>query len=193
MTIIVDYRFPAAINAEKQAKTIAIGQTAGTWSERHSHRQKQLQQHLAEVVGIREEADGYKVARVRFPQINVENDIASLLTMIFGKYSMAGAGKVVGVYLPESYGTKAKLGITGIRQRLGVYDRPLVMAIFKPALGLSAQDHADILREVAFAGLDVIKDDEIMADLPVAPTHERLDCCRRVLEEVRQQTGRNVL
>jgi 2,3-diketo-5-methylthiopentyl-1-phosphate enolase len=39
----------------------------------------------------------------------------------------------------------------------------------------------------------VIKDDEIMADLPVAPTHERLDCCRRVLEEVRQQTGRNVL
>ncbi len=193
MTIIVDYRFPPAINAEKQAKTIAIGQTAGTWSERHSHRQEQLQQHLAEVVGIREEADGYKVARVRFPQINVENDIASLLTMIFGKYSMAGAGKVVGVYLPETYGTKAKLGITGIRQRLGVYDRPLVMAIFKPALGLSAQDHADILREVAFAGLDVIKDDEIMADLPVAPTHERLDCCRRVLEEVRQQTGRNVL
>ncbi|MFN6215526.1 MAG: 2,3-diketo-5-methylthiopentyl-1-phosphate enolase, partial [Microcystis sp.] len=94
MTIIVDYRFPPAINAEKQAKTIAIGQTAGTWSERHSHRQEQLQQHLAEVVGIREEADGYKVARVRFPQINVENDIASLLTMIFGKYSMAGAGKV---------------------------------------------------------------------------------------------------
>ncbi len=59
---------------------------------------------------------------------------------------------VVGVYLPENYGTKAKVGITGIRQRLGVYDRPLVMAIFKPALGLSAQDHADILREVAFAG-----------------------------------------
>jgi 2,3-diketo-5-methylthiopentyl-1-phosphate enolase len=74
---------------------------------------------------------------VRFPKINVENDIASLLTMIFGKYSMAGAGKVVGVYLPESYGTKAKVGITGIRQRLGVCDRPLVMAIFKPALGLS--------------------------------------------------------
>ena len=67
------------------------------------------------------------------------------------------------------------------------------MALFKPALGLSAQDHADILREVAFAGLDVIKDDEIMADLPVAPTHERLDCCRRVLEVVRQQSCRYVL
>ncbi len=51
MTIIVDYRFPPAIDAEKQAKTIAIGQTAGTWSDRHSHRQEQLQQHLAEVVG----------------------------------------------------------------------------------------------------------------------------------------------
>ncbi|MEG3436258.1 RuBisCO large subunit C-terminal-like domain-containing protein [Pannus brasiliensis CCIBt3594] len=193
MSIFVDYRFPPSVDAERQAKTIAIGQTAGTWSDRYSHRESQLSEHLAEVVSIETEADGYKVARVRFPEINVENDIASLLTMIFGKYSMAGVGKVVGVHLPEDYGTRAKVGITGIRERLGAFDRPLVMAIFKPALGLSAEDHGKILQEVADAGLDVIKDDEIMGDLPVAPTLERLRAGRRVLDELREKNGREML
>lgn len=192
MTIEVDYRFPAGVDAEKQAKIIAVGQTVGTWDARFSHRQETLNSHLAEVVNIKIE-DSYSIATIRFPEINVENDIASLLTMIFGKYSMAGPAKVVAVRLPENYGKRPKLGITGIRERLGVFDRPLIMAIFKPALGLSAVDHAAILQEVANSGLDIIKDDEIMADLKVAPTLKRLEACRKVIEEVKQQTGRTVL
>jgi 2,3-diketo-5-methylthiopentyl-1-phosphate enolase len=193
MTIEVDYRFPPGIDAEKQAKIIAVGQTVGTWDARFSHRQQALNSHLAEVVNSSTEPNGYSIATIRFPEVNVENDIASLLTMIFGKYSMAGAAKVVAVRLPQNYGKRPKLGITGIRERLGVFDRPLIMAIFKPALGLSAADHAAILQDVASAGLDIIKDDEIMADLEVAPTLKRLEACHKVLETVQQQTGRTVL
>ncbi|PSF39248.1 2,3-diketo-5-methylthiopentyl-1-phosphate enolase [Aphanothece hegewaldii CCALA 016] len=186
--IEVDYRFPPDVDAQLQAKIIAIGQTAGSWDQRFSHRDRQLEKHLAEVVQV-----DNNVAKIRFPVFNTENDIASLLTMIFGKYSMAGRAKVIGVHLPDSYGTRPKLGITGIREKLGVSARPLIMAIFKPALGLSAADHADILKDVAFAGLDIIKDDEIMGDLAVAPTKDRLLACRRVLDEVREKTGRTVL
>ncbi len=193
MTIEVDYRFPAGVDAEKQAKIIAVGQTVGTWDARFEHQQEALNSHLAEVVKIQAESDGYTIATIRFPEANVENDIASLLTMIFGKYSMAGAAKVVAVRLPQNYGRRPKVGITGIRERLGVVDRPLIMAIFKPALGLSAADHAAILQEVASAGLDIIKDDEIMADLEVAPTLKRLEACQKVLDQVKQQTGRTVL
>src|SRR5919202_2021369 len=67
------------------------------------------------------------------------------------------------------------------------------MAIFKPALGLSADDHAAILQEVASAGLDIIKDDEIMGNLDVAPTRKRLKACRKVLDKVKRKTGRTVL
>lgn len=193
MTIEIDYRFPPGIDAERQAKVIAIGQTAGTWDERFSHREEQLRSHLATVVKVETDDRGYSIATVRFPEANVENDLASLLTAIFGKYSMAGAAKVVGVRLPDNYGRLPQVGITGIRERLRVFDRPLIMAIFKPALGLSAQDHADILAQVAFAGLDIIKDDEIMGDLEVAPTLKRLEACRRVLDEVKAKTGRTVL
>jgi 2,3-diketo-5-methylthiopentyl-1-phosphate enolase len=193
MTIEIDYRFPPGIDAARQAKMIAVGQTAGTWDERFAHREASLRKHLAEVVSIETDDQGYSLARIRFPEINVENDLASLLTMIFGKYSLAGATKVVGVHLPATYGRMPKVGITGIRERLGVGDRPLIMAIFKPALGLSAEDHGAILEQVAYAGLDIIKDDEIMGDLAIAPTFKRLEACRRVLDEVKEKTGRTVL
>jgi 2,3-diketo-5-methylthiopentyl-1-phosphate enolase len=193
MSIEVDYRFPPGVDAQKQAQVIAVGQTVGTWDARFAHREEMLRSHLGEVVKGVTQPDGSSIATIRFPQANVENDISSLLTMIFGKYSMAGAAKVMAVRLPEHYGRRPKLGITGIREGLGVFDRPLIMAIFKPALGLSADDHAAILHEVASAGLDIIKDDEIMGDLEVAPTLKRLQACRKVLDEVKQQAGRTVL
>lgn len=192
MAIEVDYRFPPSVDAERQAKVIAVGQTVGTWDARFAHREGFLRSHLGEVVSVRTEL-GSSIATLRFPEANVENDIPSLLTMIFGKYSMAGAAKVMAVRLPETYGRHPKLGIIGIRERLGVFERPLIMAIFKPALGLSAEDHAAILEEVASAGLDIIKDDEILGDLNVAPTLRRLEVCRRVIDDVKQKTGRTVL
>jgi 2,3-diketo-5-methylthiopentyl-1-phosphate enolase len=188
MAIEVDYRFPPGTDAAKQAKVIAIGQTVGSWDDRWTSRESAFQDRLGQVVKI--EAN---TATIAFPEQNVEGDIASLLTMIFGKYSMAGAAKITAVRLPEDYGVRPKFGISGIRAKLGVSDRPLVMAIFKPALGLSAADHGQILSEVAPAGLDVIKDDEIMADLASAPTFERLKACREVIDRTQEQTGKELL
>ncbi len=193
MAIEVDYRFPPGVNAEKQAQVIAIGQTVGTWDARFAHQEASLKSHLGEVISVVSESQGHSIATIRFPEANVENDIPSLLTMIFGKYSMAGAAKVVALRLPENYGLHPKFGIAGIRNQLGVFNRPLIMAIFKPALGLSALDHAVILQEVAFSGLDIIKDDEILGNIDSAPTLERLQACRQVIDAVKHETGRTVL
>lgn len=200
MTIEVDYRFPPGINAEKQAMSIAIGQTAGTWDARFTHREKFFRSHLAEVININTQSDGYSQVTITFPLGNTEGDIPSLLTMIFGKYSMAGSGKIMAVRLPENYGLKPKFGIRGIREYLGVFDpaggpknRPLIMAIFKPALGLSPDDYATIIKEVGEAGIDLVKDDEIMPNLAEAPTLERWRKCRQVLAEIKEKTGKNVM
>ncbi|RMF23685.1 MAG: 2,3-diketo-5-methylthiopentyl-1-phosphate enolase [Cyanobacteria bacterium J083] len=193
MSIIVKYRFPPQVDAQKQAKIIAVGQTAGTWDQRFYDREAQLKQHLAEVIAVETDEQGYGIANIKFPLINVENDISSLLTMIFGKYSLAGAAKIIDVQLPTDYGSEAKFGITGIREKLGILARPLVMAIFKPALGLSARDHAAILEQAAKGGLDLIKDDEILGDLATAPTLERLQACREVIEANKLKTGKELL
>ena len=191
--IEVDYQFPAGVDARRQAQAIAIGQTAGSWDARFQHREAQLRGHLGEVIAIAELAAGRHQATVRFPAANVDGRLGSLLTMIFGKYSLAGPAKVTAIRLPERFGQAPRFGLDGIRERLGVQERPLVMAIFKPALGLTAADHAAILAEVAVAGLDVIKDDEILPDLPMAATLARWEACAPVIEARRDQTGRDLL
>ncbi|MDD3759386.1 MAG: RuBisCO large subunit C-terminal-like domain-containing protein [Acidithiobacillus sp.] len=191
--IEVDYRFPVGSDAEKQAQILAVGQTAGSWDARFQYRDDVLRAHLGEVLQIQENQDGSQQATIAFPLANVDGGIGSLLTMIFGKYSLGGTAKVVGLRLPEDYGVRARYGMAGIRARLGVSDRPLFMAIFKPALGLSAEDHAGILAEVAPAGLDIIKDDEILPNLAEAPTRERWRACAPILEARRDRLGRDLL
>ncbi|MGB8700828.1 MAG: RuBisCO large subunit C-terminal-like domain-containing protein [Thermosynechococcaceae cyanobacterium] len=193
MYIEVDYQFPPGLNAEHQAKVIALGQTVGTWDASFAHREATFRSHQGEVLAVQTDAEGISLATVQFPVANTEGDIASLLTMIFGKYSMAGPAKVVAVRLPDTYGLRPKFGISGLRSHLGIADRPFVMAIFKPSLGLSATDHAQILSQVAAAGLDIIKDDEILGDLASAPTLERLKACRPVIEAAQQRTGKPLL
>ncbi len=187
------YRFPAGVDGAKQARVIAVGQTAGSWDERFAHRADVLTSHLGEVVSVTVEAGGGSRALVRFPEKNFEGDLATLLVAVFGKYSMAGPCKVVGLRLPATFGTAARFGVAGLRALTGVYGRAFVMAIFKPALGLTAGEHAEIFREVAFAGIDIVKDDEISFDLARAPTIERVRAMRGVIEEVRRHTGKTVL
>lgn len=191
--IEVTYRFPAGVDAARQAEVIAVGQTVGSWGTQFAHRAAEMRAHLAEVRAVTEQADGTHWARIAFPVQNTEGDIGTLLTMIFGKYSLAGAARIVAITLPETYGARAKFGIEGLRRLTRVNDRPLLMGIFKPALGLSAQDHADLLRTVAMAGLDMIKDDEILGNLESAPTLHRVRACREIIDEARQTTGRDIL
>lgn len=193
MSIIVTYRLPKGADAAKMGRKIGVGQTAGSWNAQWEHRGDSFRAHLAELVDTFDGADGHPRARVAFPDRDFEGDLGHLLTLVFGKYSMAGALACEHIELPADFGRRPKVGLSGLRERLGVYDRPFVMAIFKPALGLSAEDHAGILEQVGMAGLDLIKDDEILGDLEVAPTLDRLRACSAALDRVADATGRRPL
>ncbi|MFK7931258.1 MAG: RuBisCO large subunit C-terminal-like domain-containing protein [Myxococcota bacterium] len=193
MPVDVTYRLPKGADPSVLGRKIAIGQTAGTWNAQWQHRSGSFEQHLATVIRTSEGVDGHPLATVRFPDVDLEGDLGSLLTLIFGKYSMAGPLKVVDIALPGDFGRWPALGLTGLRDRLSVHGRPFVMAIFKPALGLSAAEHGEVLHEVGMAGLDLIKDDEIMADLAAAPTLDRLHAGKQALDRVEEATGRRPL
>ncbi len=191
--IKVTYEFPASIDAEKHATMIAVGQTVGSWGAQFPHRQAAMEKHLGQVLQIISLDNGRSQASIGFPEINCENDTGSLLTMIFGKFSLAGPARIVKIELPDSFGISPKFGMQGIRKLTGVFDRPFIMGIFKPALGLTAKDHARLLEQVASAGLDIIKDDEIHFNTPEAPTLERVKVCAPVIREAKQIHGREIL
>lgn len=191
-SIEATYRFPAGVDVAAQAEMIAIGQTLGSAQARFSGRERALAACRADVIRVTQGVDA-GFATIAFPLANTEGDIGTLLTMVFGKYSMAGPAKLVGLVLPPTVGTRPRFGIDGIRARLAAFDRPLFMAIFKPALGLSAADHASLLETVADSELDIIKDDEILGNLASAPTLARWHACQPVIEALRDRRGRDFL
>lgn len=188
--IDVTYRFPRGSDPDREARVIAVGQTAGTWGAEWESRSIRLKSHLAEVVGVTRREDGSSLAIVRFPVSNCPEGIGSLLTMIYGKYSLSGPARVLDIQLPKGWGIEPRFGVSGIRKITGVWGRPLFMGIFKPSLGLTPEEHAQILREAGMAGLDIIKDDEILPDLPDCPTLDRFRACRPVLDQIRNDRGR---
>jgi len=184
------YEFPKGLDPERQGKVLAIGQTVGSVSGETAGRFAPYQGILESVALL---PNGRGQARVLYPAQNVSGDLGSLLVMILGKYSLAGPVRIVSLELPPGYGTKCRTGFEGIRERVKVTGRPLFMGIFKPALGLSPDDLARILREVGEAGLDLIKDDEILPDTPASTALSRIKACRPVLEEIERARGRAML
>lgn len=185
----VDYHFPAGVDARKQATVIAVGQTIGSWDGSWKERAGEAGGFLAEVLRVEDRGPEGSVATVSFPTANVEGDVASLLTMIFGKFSMAGVGRVTDVRLPADYGTQPRFGLQGLRALTGAFSGPLLMAIFKPSLGLRPADFGSIFEECARAGIHIIKDDEIQPDGPPASTLQRLEAVRAAGDRASVATG----
>jgi ribulose-bisphosphate carboxylase large chain len=86
-----------------------------------------------------------------------------------------------------------QFGIAGTRRLTGVHGRPLIGTIIKPSVGLSPAATAQRVGEIARAGIDFVKDDELQADGPHCPFEERLSAVMRVLNAHAEETGKRVM
>lgn len=81
-------------------------------------------------------------------------------------------------------------GVEGTRRLAGVAEGPLVGTIIKPSVGLTPEATAALAGELAAAGIDFIKDDELQADGPHCPFAARVDAVMAVLRRHADKTGR---
>jgi ribulose-bisphosphate carboxylase large chain len=58
---------------------------------------------------------------------------------------------------------------------------------------LSPEQTADLVRQLGEADIDVIKDDELMADPPHSPLDQRVDAVMRVINELAERTGKKLM
>jgi ribulose-bisphosphate carboxylase large chain len=86
-----------------------------------------------------------------------------------------------------------KFGVAGSRQLTQVQGRPLIGTIIKPSIGLTSQQTADLVKILCEAGIDFIKDDELMADPPHSPFDERVEAIMRVVNAHADRTGKKVM
>ncbi|HYG22202.1 MAG TPA: ribulose-bisphosphate carboxylase large subunit family protein [Verrucomicrobiae bacterium] len=104
--------------------------------------------------------------------------------------------KLLDLELPPSFVSQfrgPKFGIAGCRELTGVHGRPLIGTIIKPSIGLAPGQTAELVRVLSEAGIDFIKDDELMADPPHSPFDDRVDAIMRVIHAHADRTGKKVM
>ncbi|KEZ52674.1 MULTISPECIES: 2,3-diketo-5-methylthiopentyl-1-phosphate enolase [Metabacillus] len=193
---------------QKKAEGIAIGLTVGSWTDLPELTQQQLKQHKGQVVSV-EETDaeeriseflGKKVkkgiVKIFYPGLNYSHDLPAVLTTVFGKLSLDGEVKLLDLEftgdLLSSFQGPA-FGISGIREKLGVYNRPLLMSIFKGVIGRDLAFLKEQLRHQVLGGVDLVKDDEILFDNPLTPFEQRITAGKEVLGSVYEETGHKAM
>jgi ribulose-bisphosphate carboxylase large chain len=104
--------------------------------------------------------------------------------------------KLMDIDLPASYASAfkgPKFGIEGCRKLTGVYDRPLIGTIIKPSIGMTPEQTASLVETLAKAGIDFVKDDELLGSSANSPFDKRVDAVMEVINRYADQTGKKVM
>ena len=104
--------------------------------------------------------------------------------------------KLLDIQFPESYGTHFKgpeFGIEGCRKLTAVLDRPLIGTIIKPSIGLSPEQTASMVQTLANAGIDFVKDDELLSASANSSFEARLSAVMQVINEHADKTGKKIM
>ncbi|WP_187261599.1 ribulose-bisphosphate carboxylase large subunit family protein [Pontibacter beigongshangensis] len=104
--------------------------------------------------------------------------------------------KLMDLEVPASFADHFKgprFGIEGCRKLTGVEGRPLIGTIIKPSIGMTPQQTAELVKTLAEAGIDFIKDDELLSSSANSPFEERVDAVMRVVNDHADKTGKKVM
>lgn len=195
MSITATYEIKRTDAVATVADKIALELTVGTWTELPHLEQEQLQAYRGEVVSTTHTETTSRFT-IRYPLHNVSPDFSSILTTTFGKLSLDDSIRLIDLTLPETLASHfkgAKFGVDGIRELLGVHDRPLVMSIFKGVIGRDLAFLEQQLRDQFAGGIDIVKDDEILYDNPLTPSLERARIGADVIQAHFEANGKRVL
>ncbi|WMJ20844.1 2,3-diketo-5-methylthiopentyl-1-phosphate enolase [Geobacillus kaustophilus] len=206
--VMATYLLHDETDIRKKAEGIALGLTIGTWTDLPALEQEQLRKHKGEVVAIEELGESERVnayfgkrlkraiVKIAYPTVNFRADLPALLVTTFGKLSLDGEVRLLDLEFPDEWKRQfpgPRFGIDGIRDRVGVHNRPLLMSIFKGMIGRDLAYLTSELKKQALGGVDLVKDDEILFDSELLPFEKRITEGKAALQEVYEQTGKRTL
>jgi ribulose-bisphosphate carboxylase large chain len=212
------YLIETPLEIERAAEVLAGEQSSGTFVAVPGETEELRQRFGAKVERITEidsaartpslPGSRHKIARpiyrraeviVSWPLENVGHNLPTLVSTLQGnlyELSQFSGLKLMDLEVPASFArafTGPKFGIDGTRRLTGVRDRPMIGTIIKPSVGLAPRETASLVSLLASAGIDFIKDDELMANPPHSPFEERVDAVMAVINDLADRIGKKVM
>ncbi|MBO7748317.1 2,3-diketo-5-methylthiopentyl-1-phosphate enolase [Paenibacillus sp. MWE-103] len=186
---------------QKKALGIAVGLTVGSWTDLPEARKAEMEKHLGRVVSVTEHGGAEPGTRcadivIAYPDVNFSRDLPALLVTVFGKLSMDGRIKLLDLGFSSDFLSAfpgPKFGMDGVREQLGVKERPLLMSIFKSVIGHDLPNLREQFYKQALGGVDLIKDDEILFENPLTPLRKRVEACMEAARQAEAETGQKLL
>ncbi len=136
---------------------------------------------------------------IAFPSEAIGTDLSALMTIaISGAFAIKGLTglRIVEMKLPPEFKGAhpgPQFGLAGSRRLTGVFDRPIIGTIVKPALGLRPHETAALVGELIRSGVDFIKDDEKLMSPAYSPLAERVAAIMPLILDHEQRTGTKVM
>jgi 2,3-diketo-5-methylthiopentyl-1-phosphate enolase len=128
---------------------------------------------------------------------DVNVNVPMMLLSIAGNcFAFPTKMRLLDIYIPQKLAKKfggPKFGVPGVREILGVHDRPLTLQIIKPKMGMTPEETANQVYQSALGGADMCKDDEMTSELENCPFDARLEAVLRALEKAQKETGHKTL
>ncbi len=213
--IIATYRVETPLPLEQAGEILAGEQSSGTFvavpgetdalRERYRACVESVKPldtvHAPALPGSRSSSGPYHRGEIRisWPVHNIGANLPTLISTLQGNlYELREFSglRLTNVELPPSFLSHFSgphFGIAGTRRLTGVQDRPMIGTIIKPSVGLSPEQTADLVAQLAESGIDFIKDDELMANPPHSPIDRRIDAVMRVINDHADRTGKRVM
>ncbi|MDD5748327.1 MAG: RuBisCO large subunit C-terminal-like domain-containing protein [Actinomycetota bacterium] len=202
--------WPKQIDVAEIAPVLAIEQSTGTWTPVPGETPEVRAKHVAKVIGVYEAPDfEYQVpdevierkyiVQIAFPAANIESQIPMLLTACVGNISMSGKLKLIDLRMPRALldGFQGpRFGIDGAYKVLGIPKnkrRPLLNNMIKPCAGYPLEVGTELFYKAALGGCDVVKDDELIADMAYNRVIARVKAYMKMEKRVYEETGEHTL
>ena len=133
---------------------------------------------------------------IAHPHGNFGPRLPNLLSAVCGEGVFFAPGipliRLDDIRFPSSYLAAfqgPKFGIAGLRARLQADGRPIFFGVIKPNIGLPAAPFAELGLEAWRGGLDIAKDDEMLADVDWCPLAERAAALGEARRQAEAETG----
>ncbi|MFH1264309.1 MAG: RuBisCO large subunit C-terminal-like domain-containing protein [Planctomycetota bacterium] len=183
-----------AEEAAARARDICLEQTV-EYPEDLVAREDIRQQVFGRVALLEPVAADRFEATIEFPVEAAGRELTQLLNVLFGNISLKPGIRLVRFDLPDGllgHFRGPRFGRQGLRDLVGVHDRPLLCTAIKP-MGLSPAELADLAHQLALGGIDLIKDDHGLADQCFCRFDERVERCSEAVRRANGQTGKRCL
>ncbi len=214
--IIAHYRIETATDVRRAAEIMAAEQSSGTFVKVPGETPELAERSGARVEGIEmlESADQPSLpgavatagkhwqranVTLSWPLENIGASLPNLLATIAGnlfELQQFSGLKLLDFELPAAFFQRyqgPQFGISGTRRLSGVSKGPLIGTIVKPSVGFDAHQTAGLVKTLAEAEIDFIKDDELQANGSHCPFAARVAAVMAVINAHADRSGKKVM